>query len=1634
MKAFVLPALYGFILTFVLISGFYAFSGLRADQTAPDEVSSDTILHGKAQLDPLRITGIEEALLQGKPALSLNFSTPLDAFRSYDKWLSVYDKKNRKIETQWVLSDDALSLYFPEIEARETYRIQVKAGLLAKNGLRLNKGDTLILTANQLQAVVGFFGKGQIIPAGTRAGLPVRSVNVSSIEVDYYRIPVHQFRDLLLYYDTASSEYNSSIVDIVDTAQFVHSTRYDLPEDQNRRVETKLPLDTKITGTAGLYFAVLKRDGIIEYTSPTTYFMVSDIGLHLRQYINQWSVFTSELGSGKANVGVDIRLLDDQGNLLQQATSDEQGQATLPIIDDEARLLLAIKDNHLALLNLAGPALDISEFELPSKRFQQREYFIYGPRDVYRAGEKIQFSALLRDFDGQLLPSVPVVATLIRPNGVVANRQTLTAQKNGYYQFDYTLSHSAPTGQWALQLGLEDDEATSSKAFLVEDFMPEKMRMQFSPKAGAMLSRAKLQGITLHAEYLYGAPAAGNSLSTQITISPARTPFAGLRGFEFGPLTGADPIQRFMLTSGKLNQDGIAHLSLRSDILKAIDDQNGPVKIDYRSSVYESGGRPVERSLQVYSWKNGYWPGIKAGFDTQDNALINQDVSFKLISTAKDGQSVSGRELSVELVKMNRQIHWEYEEGGGWRDEYVDDPKLIWQQDYLSESEPLLIQVPVEKGYYQLSVRDASGNTSSTDFKIGQHWWGYSNDDTTTRPDKINITLDQAAYVAGDMISVQLQSPRPGHGFLIVEDSTGILFSQRISLGEKASVFKIPMPVGEKRWGRHDTRIVALIAQPEQQAKHGVPMRSLGILPVPLDRRDKQIKLRIRAPDKVEPQSTLSLKLSSGQAGENMMVTVSAVDQGVLSITDFETPDPFDFFYQPRLAQVDARDNFSQVLHVKDFAFAKLRSGGDSAELSRAGDRPDPGLRLVSLFKGPIPFDENGEAQVEFDMPDFNGAVRVMVAAFSANKFGAADTEVVVKAPIITQLALPRFAAYGDEAQLTLDIQNSMEQAQDLELNWQLDGVKLVDPARASTRITLASNKKHVIRLPIRVTRAIGNADIRLQVSGHNIRFNRHWSLGLRPAYPAQTFQKQQYLGAQQTSGPDNDWLNAKLAESLQLRLAVSPHPPLNSAEQWRALLRYPYGCLEQTTSRARPLAIANKPLRERWQVTLPEGLDRVEAVQNAINRLQTMQRTDGSFGLWSLHSPEEHWLTAYVSEFLLSARDKGFQVPQAMLDNAITRLQHYVSNTRLSTRGRHYGDQQHYYFAFRSYAAFVLSRLGKAPLGSLRNWFDGYSNQSKSPLPLAHLAIALKRQGDGVRAEKAMQLAANTRRSKDTYLGDYGSVIRDSALLLMLNQQYGLGLSDTEQRLVVLSELIYRRSYLSTQERDAILQLALALESSEQTTAWSARLKLGAGTKTITSAGNWSEVIRGAAVADTSIEVSSDKKVFVSQTLIAHPLQAPEKQFDGFSIQRDWFDSSGNAITSHEFKTGDYVIVRLSVTADRRSPDALIVDLLPAGFELENPGLKHATPLSSFSIDGRVLQEVKDPQSAQLKHSEYRDDRYLAAVDLRKGSTLVLTYLMRAVTPGRYQVPSAFVEDMYRPEYRAVGVPFSGVSIEAEF
>mgnify|MGYP003366218150 FL=1 len=421
-------------------------------------------------------------------------------------------------------------------------------------------------------------------------------------------------------------------------------------------------------------------------------------------------------------------------------------------------------------------------------------------------------------------------------------------------------------------------------------------------------------------------------------------------------------------------------------------------------------------------------------------------------------------------------------------------------------------------------------------------------------------------------------------------------------------------------------------------------------------------------------------------------------------------------------------------------------------------------------------------------------------------------------------------------------------------------------------------------------------------------------------------------------------------------------------------------------------------------------------AIDTGIARLLQMQRDDGGFGLWDKSGPEEYWLTAYVMDFLVRAGEQGYSVPAEALNKGNNRLLRYLQEPGLMSI-RYSDDAQASRFAVQAYAGLVLSRQQKAPLGALREIWERH-RQARAGLPLMQLGIALKNMGDAPRSEQALQLALTTSRNDNSrWMADYGSSLRDNALMLSLLEENKL-LPETRNNLLgTLSELAYGQRWLSTQESNALFLAGRHLQ--DMPGDWQVQTSLDA--QALSGDKSQTRNLTSEQLADLQIVNTGNKPVWLRVDTSGYPQSAPQPGGNVLQIERQYLNSEGRVASLSSLRSGELVLVRLLVKARQNVPDALVVDLLPAGLELENQNL--ASSSASLEESAQSVQELlSQMQQADIQHIEFRDDRFVAAVAVSAYQPVTLVYLARAVTPGTYQVPVPQVESMYVPQWRATG------------
>jgi len=1607
-----------------------ALAGCKRNESGQlPEASGEPIKAQAAKVDGFALVGAYPDQHDGDLAIALEFSRPLVSSQDFDALLVVKDANGAAVKGSWVLDDKGLVLRFPSVEAAKDYEVTLKAGLSAADGTRLGKDDTRKVHTGELDPAVGFASQGSVLPARESRGLPVVSINVPEVDVEFLRVTEKQLPKFFAEYQRGGrrgswdldSEYGDS-TPLGKLAEPVYLNRFVLGGKPNERVLTYLPIqDIRELQDPGLYFAVMKRTGKFAGEFETAFFTVSDIGLHTRAYKDKLFVHTASLQDGSATGSVELKVLDARGEAVLAGKTDGNGNALLNYTLDAGHVLVATRGKDVSMLPFNQPALDLSEFAVAGREQAWFDVFAWSGRDLYRPGETVRISALLRDNDGKPVPAPkqgggqPVFLRLKQPDGKVFRETRLQPGAQGYFSFEQAIPVEAPTGRWQVEFRTDpaSKEAVQGMTLRIEEFLPERMKLDLD--ASPVLKPGQPLKLKATAAYLYGAPASGNRFTAKLAVAIEQHPLEQLPGYFFGDPTMELPKEAKDVIDTTLADNGV----LEEDIaLPAEAKPRSPIAAIVSGSVYETGGRTVNRTLKRVLWPADALVGVRPLFDDKDGADANANAGFEVVRMDAAGKPQPGKGLKATLVRELRDYHWNYDEDGGWDYDFTrrfenKDTRTLDVGTGASK-----IDFPVEWGEYRLDVFDpATGLTTRYPFRAG--WsWDDQNRGLDARPDKVKLALDKTGYKAGDTVKVTVTPPHAGKGLLMVE-SDRMLYVQAID-AKPGSTFSIPVT---KDWERHDVYITALVFRGGSAPSKITPARAVGVAHVPMDRRDRRVAVGLSVPKQMRPEQNLPVTVSVPElAGQTAHVTVSAVDVGILNITRFPVPDANAQFFAQRRLGVDAYDIYGRVIESFEGGSAKMRFGGDMAlaALPQA-KRPTSRVQTVDLFSGPVKLDGKGNARVALKVPDFNGTLRVSALVYSDTRYGNRDRETVVRAPIVAEASLPRVLAPGDKSTVTLDVQNFTGKAGTFKVLVNGEGPLTIGEGSKAADLTV--DAKRTLTFPITAGEGYTTAQVRVRVEGNGFKVDRRYDVPVRAGWPAVLRSRTQVLDSLGPVDMGAGFADGLMPGSVTARMTVSALPPIPFASALKGALEYPYGCAEQTTSKGYAALELDDATAKLLGIDGLEAKKRRERMEGAFGRLASMQVANGHFSMWGDDDYVNPGLTPYIAEFLLDAREGGFAVPDTVLQKALTRL----NEDLLAGGAQFYGydRRDHLKFANQAYAGYVLARVNRAPLGTLRALYDNERGKTLTGLPLVHLGIALTLQGDKTRGAKAITEGFAKTGDRPEYLGDYGTKLRDDALMIALVHERKLARPEYDRRAISLGrELDARRNsgwmWLSTQEQVALARLGKALMV-DQKKLVSGQWSIGGDAEAVAPVRLFGRSIDYATLArGVRFTPEGSPPLYASLDVAGIPRSAPAPDDRQIGIERRYYTTDGQEWKGGTLKEGEALIVRVGITANVAIPDALFTDLLPAGLEIENFNLGDAKQWADVVVDGISISDRGG--AADVKHEEFRDDRYVAALKLDRRNTAKLFYLVRAVTPGTYTVPPSLVEDMYRPDIRGVG------------
>ncbi|KAA6186287.1 alpha-2-macroglobulin [Thiohalocapsa marina] len=1514
----------------------------------------------------------------------------------------------------------------------QRYGVTVRAGLPANDGERLARAVELDIYVRDRSPAVRFPGRAYVLPSGGEAALPMITVNTGRVAAELYRIGDRALGGFVANEELLQQLSQYQMDDIAERrGERLWRGEIEVRSALNQEITTAVPV-AGLLGAAdvnteagtesnrlgpGVYVLSAKpADSLNDSTLATQWFVVSDLGLTALQGSDGLHALTRSLSTAEPVPEVRLRLVALNQQVLGEAVADAQGYARFApgLLRGEggnapALLVAEGADGDYGFLDLKGAPFDLSDRGVDGRPAPKPlDVYLVAERGIYRPGETVALTALVRDARARAVTDVPLTLVVQRPDGVEFLRQQVQDQGQGGRALAVTLLPDAMRGTWQARAYADPKgEVLAQTAFLVEDFLPERLDFDLHSSA-ERIDPADPPSIDLDARFLYGAPAANLAVEGGLRLEPADG-LADWPGWRFG-LADEDIAPRFEPIPGTETDDsGHARVGL---VLPDMALPSRPLQAAIDIRVLDGGGRPVERALTLPLADRRPRIGIRPLFDGAVEEGGN--AGFQVVALGPDGQPMALPGLRWTLSRVQTSYQW-YQTDGDWRFQPIVSRQRVASGALdaiadLGASDANRIEARVDWGGYELlvSAGEAAADGALVPASVGFEAGWYVAPKAFDTPDVLKVSLDKAAYRVGETARVRLEPRFPGLALVMVVDE-GLIAMQPVEVPEAGATLELPVTAD---WGP-GAYVTAVLYRGMDLAARRMPRRAIGLHWAGVDPGPRQLDLRLDVVERSRPRGPLDVGLAIDNLapGSEAYVSVAVVDNGILNLTRFEPWAPDAWYFGQRRLGMAIRDLYGRLIDRMQGEPGRIRSGGDASAMLQF-DGPPPSEALVAFHSGVLRVDADGRARFPVDLPDFNGSLRVMAMAWSAEGVGHAHQDVLVRDPVVVSAALPRFLAPGDRSRMLLELAHVEGPAGAMQLSVQSSGGGLqIEGAGAPISVDVPEGGRAQVNLPIEAT-ASGDQMLAIALTtpdGQTL--TRQLRLGVRNLEPPVQVSSALVLAPGESLEINAERLTRDgfLPGTGSWLVSVTGAGAIDVPGLLQALDAYPYGCVEQVTSQALPLLYLDQAALDvglGWMTAVGGDTDAASAkpipqrIAEAIARVLANQSASGSFGLWG-PGGGNLWLDAYVTDFLSRAREQGHAVPATAFDLALDGLRNQVGYAPDFQQG---GEGI-------AYALYVLARNGRVAIGDLRWYQETRLDAFATPMARAQLGAALALYGERARAAIALRSALDLWLSQDDDQGwreDFGSHLRDGAALLTLAAETvpdAIDLADLARRLEAVSQ---QDPYASTQDQAWLLLAAHALMRG------AAQPRLGIDGEP--HAGPFFRRLDAddLAAAPLRLHNAGNRPVTALVTARGVPLQPPPAGGNGYVIERGYYDLDGRRVDPSQVAQGARLVVLLGIQGDVRQAARLIVnDPLPAGFEIDNPSL-----IAAGAVDGLPWLNVVD----QPAHLAFRAERFVAALERSKDDPgrFQLAYVVRAVSPGQFAHPPATVEDMYRPERRA--------------
>ena len=1166
-------------------------------------------------------------------------------------------------------------------------------------------------------------------------------------------------------------------------------------------------------------------------------------------------------------------------------------------------------------------------------------------------------------------------------------RKTQTRGELGLYVFDFVTEADAPTGAWNVKVQVGG--VSFSKRLRIESIKPNRLKIALSMPEKTLL-RGEPMDARLHVEWLQGAIARNLKYDIQGTFIATPTTFEGYKGFYFDDPSRVFNTEESKLISGVTNERGDATVQARFELGSTAP---GMLLANLVTRVYEeSGDFSIDADRMLYSPYRRY-AGIKSPQKDKEQLNTGANYTYEVASVDYLGKPQANTELDVKVYKVY--WYWWWDSNSSGLANYVSDSYNKPVKTFTVRTDgdgrgTFQLSFPdKEWGTYFISVKDkeskhSTGVMSYFDWPYNE---GRRNTDGSESATMLSFKTDKDSYTPGEKMVVTFPSTKGSRAIISIENGVRVLSLTEHTCEDKQTTVRLDVTKDMQP----NAYVYITLLQPHGITKNDLPIRLYGVVPFTVTSPESHLTPVIQSPAELKPDASYTVSVSE-KNGKEMAYTLAIVDEGLLDLTRFRTPEPWKAFNAREALGVNTWDLYNYVVGAYGGRIEQLFSiGGDDA-LNKGPKAIVNRFKPVVRFDGPFLLKKGKTARHTYQMPNYNGRVKIMVVAGNGEAYGHADKSVMVRKPVMLLGTLPRVIGVGEEMVVPATVFATEDGVGAVNVSIACSSnMEVVGEATRSLSFERKGDQQASFRIRVKKNPGIGKVTITATGKGDKSVYETELEI--------RTVRRPQVKVTAATLEAGKSWKETVAMPGAtgtnQLTLEVSDIAPVNLSSRLSYLLGYPHGCLEQITSKGFPQLY----ISSFTDLTPQQAKSTEEAVKEVIRRLRSYQTVDGAFAYWPGGTSSNGWGTVYATHFLLEASKKGYLVPEAMKQSVLNNLRRVARNWKPATS--YYMDSEETTQAYRLY---VLALAGSPEMGAMNRLKEMKDLASMSRWSLASAYALVGRE------DVAQDLISKTTALPSGYSEydeTFGSDVRDQSIQLMT-----LCLLDKGKEAATLVEELSKQlssdDWLSTQSTAfALVALSDYLAKYRVDGVMDFTYACGGKDGQVKTDKNiWSETLLDKAGTSASVELKNTGKSTLFARIITEgiPEQGEEKAYaNGVSLAVSYVDLNGRPVNVAQLEQGTNfsAVVTVKNPSARGYNNLVLSEIFPAGWEILNT---------------RFLNEsATDSLSAGVNYQDIRDDRVYSYIDrLPAGSQVTVKINLCAVYPGRFYLPPVYCEAMY--------------------